>query len=60
MLGPVQPLTGHKLSQPFCGWVESDDPRAVVDPSLKDDPSGHYDEEDVGDGKGKGKGDAAA
>jgi ectoine hydroxylase-related dioxygenase (phytanoyl-CoA dioxygenase family) len=41
----IQQLIGYKLSQPFCGWVESDDPRVVLDPSLKDDPSGHYDEE---------------
>ena len=40
----IQQLMGYKLSQPFCGWVESDDPRVVLDPSLKDDPSGHYDE----------------
>jgi hypothetical protein len=61
----IQQLMGYKLSQPFCGWVESDDrmyprntrlvqvlvvdadnhtARVVLDPSLKDDPSGHYDE----------------
>jgi ectoine hydroxylase-related dioxygenase (phytanoyl-CoA dioxygenase family) len=49
---PIQQLMGHKLSQPFCRWVKSDDPRVVLDPSLKDDPSGHYDEEDEGDKKG--------
>ena len=38
----IQQLMGYKLSQPFCGWVESDDPRVVLDPSLKDDPSVHY------------------
>ncbi|KIW32401.1 uncharacterized protein PV07_03950 [Cladophialophora immunda] len=42
----IQQLMGYKLSQPFLGWVESDDPRVVLDPSLKDDPSGHYDEDE--------------
>jgi hypothetical protein len=37
---PIQQLMGYKLSQPFCRWVESDDPRVVLDTSLKDDPWG--------------------
>ena len=31
----VQQVCGYSLSEPFLGWVESADPRMVLDPSLK-------------------------
>lgn len=32
---PIQQLAGYSLSEPFLGWVESTDPRVVLDPELK-------------------------
>ncbi len=31
----VQRVCGYALSEPFLGWVESTDPRVVLDPTLK-------------------------
>jgi len=31
----VQKVVGYSLSEPFLGWVESSDPRIVLDPEIK-------------------------
>lgn len=31
----LQQLVGYQLSEPFCGWVDSKDPRSFLDPSIK-------------------------
>ncbi|TVY39344.1 Uncharacterized protein LSUB1_G002878 [Lachnellula subtilissima] len=42
----IQQLIGYKLSQPYCGWVDSDDPRVVLDPSLKNATIHYQDKND--------------
>jgi len=31
----LQQVAGYQLSEPFCGWVDSKDPRCVLDSSVK-------------------------